>query len=134
MLTLSVYSPERKLLEREKVEEVTLTGSEGQIQVLPGHAAMIGNLMTGGFSFTPVGKTQQTGVISTGFFEIQNDQISIMAETIELKDEIDLSRAKRAQQKSEGVLTQAAIGEHEFQKYQLKLQRALIRQQIAGHS
>ena len=55
-----------------------------------------------------------------------------MAETIELRKEIDVERAKRAQKIAEDILRDAELDEHRFRKYQLKLQRSLIRQQVAA--
>jgi F-type H+-transporting ATPase subunit epsilon len=129
---LSILSPERRLVQGEEVDEVTLPGSEGQIQLLPGHAAMIGALETGPFNYQVAGKEIVFGVISTGFFEVKNDEIFVTAETLELKNEIDVDRAKKAQQEAEDCLKDADLDEHKFKKYQLKLQRSLIRQQVAA--
>ncbi len=131
-LKLSIYTPERKLLESALALEVTLPTSEGQIQVLPGHAAMIGTLETGVFSYSVAENQTEVGVISTGFFEVANDHVKLMAETLELQQEIDAERAKRAQQTAEESLRGADLSETSFQKYQLKLQRSLVRQQVAG--
>lgn len=132
MLKLSILSPERRLVEKVEVDEVTLPGSEGEIQILPGHAAMIGTLHTGSFSYRKAGKEPVVGAISTGFFEVANDEIRLSVETLELKGEIDLDRARKAQQLAEQTLKDADLDEGKFNKYQLKLQRSLIRQQIAG--
>ena len=134
VLKLSILSPERRLVEGIEVDEVTLPGSEGQIQLLPGHAPMIGTLETGIFKCHSHGKEVTAGVISTGFFHVKSDTVVVMAETLELKGEIDLERARRAQKKAEETLQGAALDEQQFNKYQLKLQRAIIRQQIVGHS
>lgn len=129
-LTLSVYSPERKLLEKAEVEEVTLTGSEGQIQILPGHAAMVGSLETGFFRYKTSASNEVVGIISTGFFEVIDGDLTVMAENVELKGEIDVERARKAQKLSEDTLKNANLDERTFRKYQLKLQRSLIRQQL----
>ncbi|MEO5968511.1 MAG: ATP synthase F1 subunit epsilon [Bdellovibrionia bacterium] len=131
-LLLSILSPERRLVEKIHVQEVTLSGSEGEIQILPGHAAMIGTLETGIFSYRAEGAAPVSGVISSGFFEVKDDTISVMAETLELKKEIDLSRAQKAQQQAEETLKEADLDELTFKKYQLKLQRAIIRQRIGA--
>ncbi len=131
ILKLTILSPERRLLQECEVEFVTLPGSEGQIQVLPGHAAMVGTLHTGVFEYQPRGEAALSGVISTGFFEVMGEGVAVMAETIELREEIDLSRAKSAQAKAEAELQNPDLDEHKFRKYELKLQRALIRQQLA---
>ena len=67
-LKLSILSPERRLLEGVLVEEVTLPGSEGEIQILEGHAAMLGTLETGLFNYRSSGRDPVQGVISCGFF------------------------------------------------------------------
>ena len=84
-LKLSILSPEKRLAEEVPVEEVTLNGSEGQIQILPGHAAMVGTLETGEFHYKPVSGSKTGGVISSGFFEVRDDQVHVLAETLELQ-------------------------------------------------
>ena len=130
-IKLSVYSPERRLIENREVESVTLPTSEGQIQVLPGHVHMAGTLETGPFWYTEKGQDVR-GVISYGFFRVVGEEVSVMAETLELSTEIDVARAKLAQKKAEDALKEATLEEGHFDKYQLKLQRALIRQQESG--
>lgn len=132
MMTLTFLSPERKIAENVRVSSVIVTGSEGQIEILPGHAEMIGTLEPGFFSYTPEGSAAIRGVISTGFFEVKNDQIKVMAETSETAGEIDVARAKSAQKKAEAALSDPHIDQRLFRKYELKLQRALIRQQVAA--
>lgn len=132
MLTLNVYTPERKILEGRKVSEVTLTGSEGQIQILPGHAAMVGTLETGILGYRIEGGGEAFAAVSTGFFQVDNDHVSLSVETLEMSGEVDRERARAAQTKAEKALQDAALDEHQFRKYQLKLQRAILRQQVAG--
>jgi F-type H+-transporting ATPase subunit epsilon len=131
-LKLSILSPERRLVQDISVDEITLPTSEGEIEILPTHAAMIGTLETGIFHYRTVGNEVASGVISSGFFEVKDDVIVVTAETIELKSEINVDRAKKAQQVAEDSLRSADLDEHSFRKYQLKLQRALIRQQLAS--
>jgi F-type H+-transporting ATPase subunit epsilon len=131
-LKLSILSPERKLLEGELVEEVTLPGSEGQIQILQMHAPMIGTLETGIFSYKTTSGESHLGMVSDGFFEVKNDIVNVMAEHIELKGEVNLELAKKAQIDAEAALKDAALEPQHFKEYQNKLQRSLIRQQLAS--
>lgn len=131
-LKLTVLSPERRLLEGAAVRVATIPGAEGQIQILPGHAPMVGSLDMGVFSFETAQGTKR-GIISTGFFKVLDDHLTVMAETLELEGEVDLDRAKRAQVKAEEALKDPALDEHQFKKFQLKMQRALIRQQLSNH-
>jgi len=127
---LSILAPERRLLQNEAVESLIITTVEGEIEVLPGHADMISTLDTGRFVYRAIKGEKTVGVISTGFLNIENGSVKVIAETIELAGEIDKNRAKQAQANAEKRLTEAGLDEHAFKKYQLKLQRALIRQNI----
>ncbi len=130
-LKLTILAPERRLAEGVEVEEVTINGSEGQIQLLPGHAPMIGTLEAGMFSFKHPGGSLTSGVISGGFFEIAKDEVTVTADSLELVGEIDLMRAKQAQQEAEQVLREADLDEHKFKEYQAQLEHALVLQQAA---
>ena len=132
MLTLNIFSPEKKLLEGRRVSEITLPGSEGQIQILSGHAAMVGALETGVLQYQTETEGTARAAISTGFFEVNQDTVTVTVETIEMSGDVDLERAKKAQLTAERMLQEADLDEHHFKKYQLKLQRAVVRQQIAG--
>ncbi len=114
------------------MNSVSLTGSEGQIQILPGHAAMVGTLETGPFEVSYADGRKERGVISTGFFEVREGLVTVLAETAELASEIDVGRAKKAQQKAEAGLSAASLTPENFRKYQLKLQRSMIRQAVGG--
>jgi F-type H+-transporting ATPase subunit epsilon len=127
---LSILAPERKLLQNEAVESLILTTVEGEIEVLPGHADMISTLDTGRFMFRQANGKKVVGVISTGFLNIEDGSVKVIAETIELAGEIDKNRAKQAQANAEKRLTEAGLDEHAFKKYQLKLQRSIIRQSV----
>jgi F-type H+-transporting ATPase subunit epsilon len=132
-MKLTILSPERRLATAIDVSVVTLPGSEGQIQVLPEHADMIGTLETGEFNYQAVGASAPVvGVISSGFFEVKDGEITVAAETVELAKEIDVSRARSAQKKAENALTDPDLEFALFRKYELKLQRALVRQQVAA--
>ncbi len=133
-LRLNILSPERRLVDGFTVAQVTLPGAEGQIQILPGHAPMVSALETGVFAYQVPNGAAETGFISTGFVEVLTNEVTVLAETLELRSEIDVARAKRAQEKAEQALRDANLDEHKFRKYQLKLQRALIRQRFAGRA
>jgi F-type H+-transporting ATPase subunit epsilon len=131
-MQLSILSPEKRIATAIEVASVTLPGSEGQIQVLPEHADMIGTIETGTFAFVPISGAPVVGVMTSGFFEVRHGAITVAAETCELATEIDAARAKLAQHKAEGALKDPELNPDLFRKYELKLQRAIIRQQVAG--
>lgn len=129
--SVTVLSPERRLLESVQVTRAHFTTSEGEIEILPEHISMIGTLETGTFTFQYANdQAPLVGVFSSGFYRLNDGHLTVTAETIELKGEISVDRARVAQQKAMKMLSEASLTESDFRKYELKLQRALIRQQI----
>lgn len=130
MLTLTLYTPDRRVFEKLSVTEVTLPTAEGEVQILDGHAHFVGLIQAGPL----VIKAESTieGVASYGFFEVRAEEIIVCASTYERASEINVERAKSAQSKAEEMLKSPEMDEQSFRKYQAKLQRALVRQQVGA--
>ena len=132
MLILDVVTPTKKILSSVKARSVTVPGASGEMTILPGHAALISCLDTGILRYEAEnGQERRSAALSTGFVEVAEDRIVLMAETLEMAHQIDIERAKKAQKKAEDKLKEKDVDPDSFNKYQLKLQRALIRQQVA---
>jgi F-type H+-transporting ATPase subunit epsilon len=128
-LTLEVVTPERKVL-REVVDEVVVPGIEGELGVLPQHTPLITRLKTGVLTFR-TGTERQVLHVSGGFAEVLPGQVSVLSDVAERPEEIDLERAHRARERAERRL--ATLGEDvDFRRAELKLQRAMIRIQLAS--
>lgn len=134
-LTLSILTPDRSVARSEKVDFILLTTTEGRIEILPGHTPLVGMLEPGLFKYRGSSGTEKSGFISSGFLDVQQNIVTVLAETLEFKAEIDVARAKSAEERARQKLTSGTLGggEDNFRKQQLKLQRALIRQQLAKH-
>lgn len=130
-IELIVVTPERQLL-REKVVEVTLPGADGQLGVLPGHAPLITELGIGELTYRGQGGSEGTLAIISGFTEVLGDRVTVLAETAERPEEIDLSRAEEAKKRAEERLAAAASDpEIDWARAAIALQRSLIRIQVA---
>ena len=130
MLTLTVLSPDRKLLESKQVSEVRLNGSEGAIVIYPNHQRMVGTLEPGRIGYSAENESR-TGFISHGFLRVVDNQITVLAETGEWSNQIDLARAKASEAKAVEMLAKPTLTEAERMKYSRKLERARLRQAIA---
>ena len=129
-LQLEVVTPERRVL-AEAVNSVTVPGRNGEMQILPGHAALISELQTGVLAYTQGGTTQQLHV-SGGFIEVNNDKVSVLAEIAERPEEIDAARARLAREHTEKRLSSWSGSEEDFEKARAKLERSMVRIQLAS--
>ncbi len=134
MLTLEIVTPTKRVLASTPVTHVSITGALGEMTILPGHARLVSTLETGVMRYETETGQKLVAALSSGFVEVLNDKVVVLAETLEMAHEVDVERAKRAQLKAEGRLLEKDLEPDQFNKHQLKLQRALIRQQIAVSS
>ncbi len=130
-IELIIVTPERQLL-RESAVEVTLPGADGQLGVLPGHAPLITELGIGELSYRAEGGGDGTLAIISGFAEVLGNRATVLAETAERPEEIDLARAEQSKKRAEERLAAAANNpEIDWARAAIALQRSLIRIQIA---
>lgn len=129
-LQLEVVTPERRVLS-EPVDSVTVPGAGGELGILPGHTPLISQLQTGVLSYTVGGRTAQLHV-SGGFLEVKDDHVSVLAEVAERPEEIDAARARLAREHVEKQLNAWTGTEEDFEIARAKLERSVVRLQLAG--
>ncbi len=129
-LKVELITPYKKVLS-EEVDMITATGTLGEFGVLPGHAPYLTSLKIGALSYTKDGATFYLA-LNWGYLEVENDEVTILVETAERADEIDLERAKIALGRAEEALKRVTREEKDFAVYQSSLERALMRMQVAG--
>lgn len=129
-LKLELVTPYKKVL-TEEVDEITATGALGEFGVLPGHAPFLTSLKIGEFSYKTDGKFAHLAV-NWGYFEVEDDKVTVLVETAERADEIDLERAKAALGRAEEALKRLTPEDKDFRSYEAALERALIRMQVAA--
>ena len=130
MLNLEIVTPEKRVL-NEKVDTITIPTASGEIGILPSHAPLISALKSGILSYSVGNKTEKI-VISSGFVEVTNDKVSVMADIAESSDEINVEAARLEQTEAEKVLAAWGGTEDEFETEVEKLERAQARLQLAA--
>jgi len=130
-IELVIVTPEKQLL-REKVADVQMPGENGYLGILPGHAPLMTELGIGELSYhAPSGKETAHVAIVRGFAEVLGERVTILAETAERAEEIDLQRAKDALARAEKRLAENGPNV-DWDRASIALQRALIRIQVAS--
>ena len=126
-MKLSLYTPARKIVENEAVEELMVPGAKGELDILDLHADFVTELETGFVRWKNEGAWKRC-TISTGFLEIHGDHVIVLSETSELPEEIDEQRARKAEARARAKLEEGGLDDENFRKHELKLKRALLRQ------
>jgi F-type H+-transporting ATPase subunit epsilon len=130
-LTLEIVTPERPLI-REQVDEVIVPAADGYLGVLPGHTPLLAMLDIGQLSYR---KGQETFylLVAFGFAEILPDRVTILAQTAEKAEEIDLKRAETARDRAQERLARPTL-EMDFERARIAMMKALVRLQVASRA
>ena len=127
-LRLVVVTHERKLLEQE-CDAVSIPASLGYVTILPQHAPLISTLAVGELSVRD-GSEDKLLALAGGFFEVSEDVVTVLADSAELPEEIDIEEAKRERQAAHEAM-EGAAGD-ELTRARRKLQHAETRIKVAG--
>ena len=93
-LKLDLVTPYRHVLSQE-VDEVTAPGTLGEFGVLPGHTPLLTTLRIGELTYKQ-GQEVFHVAVNWGYVEVENDVVTVLVETAEPADQIDLERARAA--------------------------------------
>lgn len=114
------------------VDMVLAPGIEGQLGILPKHAALITALTEGELIIHKAGEEDVNIAIGGGFLEVSNNKVTILADTAERAEEIDEARAAAARKRAEEMLRERHLDAVEFAKAEAALRRSLVRLKVAA--
>ncbi len=129
-LQFELATPER-LLVRDWAVAVSVPGREGYLGILPGHAPLLSELKPGELTYTQDGSTHYLAV-GGGFVEVLPDRVTVLADTAERAEEIDLPRAQQARRRAEDELKKSADATVDGEPAQAALARAMARLAVAA--
>ncbi len=121
---LRVISPERIFYE-DDVAMAELNTTEGEIGILPEHIPLTTIVAPGVLRITKGEDIREAAVLS-GFMEIKKDAVTILAESCEWPEEIDLNRANEAKIRAERRI-KSGDAEINLTRAEAALKRSLTR-------
>ena len=121
---LTIATPDGLEFEGE-AESLLVRTTEGDAEILAGHADFLSALGTGRVRVTAGGEKRFASA-SGGFVSVKNGEVSLVATTFEFADQIDIKRAKAAKEKLESELGKK-VGPDAEAILRAKLSRAISR-------
>ena len=130
-MRLSVVTPEGAKVDAQ-VQYVTIPGTVGEFGILPGHRALITSLAIGQLSYLAGGKTVFLAT-NDGYMEVHEDVVTVVTQSAEEPDAIDVPRAKASLERAERELREIDpnLREAAWQKARRRRARALNRIKVA---
>jgi F-type H+-transporting ATPase subunit epsilon len=103
-MRVEVVSPERILFSGDAKQVITRTLDGGEVAFLPGHAAFLGALTENHTRIYLADGSIQNLAVHLGFVEVGADHVTILSDSAELEEDIDVARAKAAKERAETQL------------------------------
>jgi F-type H+-transporting ATPase subunit epsilon len=129
---LEIVTPDKAVVD-EDVKIIMAPGSLGEFGVLIGHTPFLTTLKTGIVRYTDTKGTERFVFVNGGFAEALPNKVTILAESAEKREDIDVDRAKASQERAEKRLAEARTQKDiDTVRAKAALDRALVRINIAG--
>lgn len=127
-LQLEIITPSKVVL-KEEVDQITLPTENGEITILPNHVPLITRVVTGEMI---IKKNQKSSffAITGGFLEVSNNNITVLADYAVRAENIEIAKAKEAQERAQNVMKQKVSG-RDFIIAEADLRRSLLELKVA---
>lgn len=127
-LKFEVITAER-VVYSDEVELVLAPGAEGQLGILPHHAALF-SLLQPGEIMVRKGGEETSMAVTGGFLEVLGNKVTVLADACERSEEIDLERAQAARRRAEEYMLKKPA-DVTLAEAEAALRRALARLKVA---
>ncbi len=128
-LELEIVTPDKKVVS-DQAEEVQIPGKNGYLGIMPGHAPLITELAVGEITYKRGGSTEHLSV-AWGFAEVLPNKVTVLAESAERAEEIDVQRAQEQRRRAEERL-KSGDPNTDFPRALNALKRAETRLEVAA--
>ena len=128
-IRLEVVTPQKEVV-KEEAQIVMAPGVLGEFGVLIGHTPFMTALNVGTIRYTDAQGQEHSVFVSGGFAEALPDKVTVLAESAEKSQDIDIDRAKAAMERAQKRLADKAA-DIDYLRAEMALKRALHRIQLA---
>lgn len=102
-LHLEIVTPEHKAFSDE-VDNVYLPGAEGEMGILPSHAALVTSIRAGELRYLKDGQITELA-IGNGFAEVTEGKVTVLTDIAFAHDEIDEQKVEAALERAQETLS-----------------------------
>ena len=127
-MQLDIVTAER-LVSSDQVDVLVAPGGDGELAILPHHAPLLTTLKPGEMRVVKDGEESYIAV-SGGFLEVIGNTVTVLADTAERADEIDVERSEEALRRAQERIAEAPA-EADLQRAMASVRRSQARLMVA---
>ena len=126
---LQIVTPDRMVYNGE-AERIIVRTVNGDVCILPHHIDYAVPLAIGEARVTDGQGNTRLAACNNGMLSVHGNEVRVVAVTFEWADEIDLDRARRAEESAHELLEKLQREDQDFTVAEARLKRALARIQV----
>ncbi len=130
-IKLEIVTPD-SIVVNEDAQIVMAPGTDGEFGVLSGHTPFLTSLKVGTVQYTDADGNEHSVFVSGGFTEALPDKVTVLAESAEKHQDIDVDRAKAAMDRAQERIADEKNEKIDFTRAKSSLSRAMHRLKITG--
>ncbi|MBO8441438.1 MAG: F0F1 ATP synthase subunit epsilon [Firmicutes bacterium] len=132
-LSVNIVTPDGSKYSNDKVSMCLLRTLTGELGILPNHVPIIASLDIDQVKIK-YGDKEDKIAVNGGFVEFSNNIATIVADSAETEDEIDLQRANKAKSEAENKINkaQSVNDSDELKRAEVSLKKAINRINVAS--
>lgn len=124
MLKLNVLTPERKAVVDLDVTQVTVPAFSGEMTILPGHAPLVTTLGTGIIKYKVGTDKVYKALISSGYCEVTPAGVNVLAEFMQLPEEVNVDTEQAHLQVAEKKLVTEVLDDVSYEETRTEVAKA----------
>ena len=128
---LQIVTPDRMVYDGE-AEKIILRTVNGDVCILPHHIDYAVPLAIGEAKVTDAQGNTRIAACNNGMLSVHGSEVRVVAVTFEWADDIDLERARRAEESAKEMLDKLKREDVDFNVAEARLKRALTRIHVKG--
>lgn len=132
-IALDIVTPNGSVYSEHEAELVVLQTESGEMGVMAGHIPTVAPLKIGAVRVTRSGNDKDHIAVTEGFAEIRPEKVTILVQSAEQADEIDIERAKASLLRAEERLKEDKAEHVDFHRAERALHRAMNRLEVAKY-
>lgn len=130
-IKFKIITPEHTVFESD-VSQVTLPVSDGEVTILANHRPYIASLKPGEIILKIEGE-ESSLVVSGGFIEFNQNNLTVLADTAERAEEIDLQRAEEARVRAEEIRKEKiSMDDSDYARVAASIEKELARIKVGS--
>ena len=126
---LHILAAERSFYEGP-CESLIVPTTVGMYGIQANHLNMIAGIVPGELTYRVPGGVDEHAACSRGMVKVENNEVTVLVDTVERPEEIDVNRAERAAAEAKEVILRKR-SRQEYMKAQMELARATSRLKVS---